>query len=128
MTDQIEIQNVQSNINEYVEDMRTLISSVDKKTIKNISVKLIKFKEKLMETDISSNIARGAIILLVLNYKTNSPIFKIKKVKDLLNELIDNFSKNDIIQKSLKDINPLSSRVSFNKFCEGHPIKVRSKG
>ena len=47
MTDQIEIQNVQSNINEYVEDMRTLISSVDKKTIKNISVKLIKFKEKI---------------------------------------------------------------------------------
>ena len=122
MTDQNEIQNVQSNINEYVEDMRTLISSVDKKTIKNISVKLIKFKEKLMETDISSNIARGAIILLVLNYKTNSPIFKIKKVKDLLNELIDNFSKNDIIQKSLKDINdkfkepsPIRTMISFRK-------------
>ena len=122
MTDQNEIQSVQPNFNEYVEDMRTLISSVDKKIIKDISLKLIKLKEKLMETNISSNIARGAIILFILNYKTNSPIFKTKKVKDLVKELIDNFSMNDVIQKSLKDINdkfkepsPFRTMISFRK-------------
>ena len=122
MTEVKEYQNTHIDINQCVGLMKSFIWTQDKAEIKNVSIKLIELKEKLIKSNEPDNIARSAIISYVLNCSNNSLNFKTKKAKDLVKELIDNCFIKDVIRKSIKDINdkfkepsPFRTMISFRK-------------
>ena len=122
MEDGNENSNEENDINQYLNDMKTFISTKNKNDLDKLSEKLEIAKKNLMHSSNPENLVRSAIIHFITNYSKISVLSKNKEVKELIDEFILYFPKKDVIEKSLDSLNkkfkkasPSVTIVSFRK-------------